>query len=167
MISVFQRHARFNIPNVLRRGHDDVRAELVRATMEPGPITAAANRLAKLCLPHFEWEEKTVFPALGLLPDLAQGHVRPEMLKVLPMIAEFSASQDALDTQHRSILSAIDALLQAAHREKNGDFAEFAYKLRVHEWVEDEVIFPMVIVIGKYLRERTASLQPEQNHCTA
>ena len=166
MISIFQRHAKFDIPNALRRGHDDVRTKLVRAATETGPVTAAANRLAKLCLPHFRWEERTLFPALGLLPDLARGQVRPEMQKVLPMIAEFSARQDALNKRHRSILLAIEAFAQVAQRNNHREFAEFAYNMKVHEWIEDEVIFPIVFLIGKYLQERLVGQQPEQSDCT-
>ena len=69
MMSAFPWLGRFNIPHALRLGHDEVRAGLVRATMGHGPITQAAKRVAQLCLPHFAWEERTVFPVLGLLPE--------------------------------------------------------------------------------------------------
>ena len=75
------------------------------------------------------------------------------MVEMLPMIAEFSARHDALGNQHQSILSEVRALLQDANREKNREFAEFAYNLRVHERIEDEVTYPTVLLIGKYLRQ--------------
>lgn len=151
-----QWYGNLNIPDALRLAHDDARAELVRATTEDGPIADAARRLAQICLPHFEWEEETVFPVLGLLPDLTRGEVRQDMVEVLPMIAEFGARHDAADNQHQSILSAVRTLLQAANREKNREFAEFAYNLRVHERIEDEVTYPTVLLIGKYLRQSLA-----------
>jgi hypothetical protein len=55
------------------------------------------------------------------------------------------------------IASAIEDLLQAAHKEKNREVAEFAYNLRVHERIEDEVIYPTVVLIGRYLQEKLAS----------
>lgn len=124
--------------------------------MERDPIAVAAKRVAKLCLPHFEYEEKTVFPVFALLPDLQRGELRPEMMDVMPLIADFVARHDALDEHHQSILSAIDALLQAARKEKNRVFAEVANNLRIHERLEDEVIYPMVAVIGRYLEEKFA-----------
>ena len=57
-------------------------------------------------------------------------------------------------------MAAIEDLLQAAHKEKNREFAEFAYTMRVHEKTEDEVIYPTVILIGKYLQEKLANLSP-------
>ena len=66
----------FDVPEALRLDHDEIRAELARATMESDPIGKAAMRVARYCLPHFEHEEKTVFPAFGLLHDLALGDQR-------------------------------------------------------------------------------------------
>ena len=148
---------KLTVPNALRRGHDEARAQFVWANMERDSIAIAAKRVAKLCLPHFEHEEKTVFPVLALLPYLERGDLRPEMLDVLPLIGDFAAKHDALDEHHQSIVSAIEALGQAARKEKNRLFTEFAYNLRVHERVEDEVIYPMIVVIGKYLEEKLAN----------
>ena len=159
MSSIFNRNGelKLTVPEALRRGHDEARAELVRATMEGGQIAKAAKRVAQLCLPHFEHEEKSVFPVLALLPYLQRGEVQPEMMDVMPLISDFTAKHDALDDHHQSIRSAIEALLQAARKEKNRVFTEFANNLRVHERVEDEVIYPTVLLIGKYLQEKLAN----------
>ena len=149
-------NGRIHTPKSLRLSHDEARAEFVRGSMEGGRIGAAATRLAEVCLPHFEGEEKYAFPVLGLLPDLMKGLVRQEMADVLPLISDFSAKHEALDRQHESIKSAIDELLVASQREKNRDVAEFAYNMRVHERIEDEVIYPTIILIGNYLRARLA-----------
>ena len=155
MDSTFHWNGNLNVPNALRGSHDEARAELVRATMEDGPIAEAAHRVARICLPHFEKEEKSVFPILGLLPELTQGILRPEMAEALPLISEFSLRHEkCLNTQHQSMLAAIEELLQAARREKNGEFVEFAYNMRAHEKIEDEVIYPMIMLIGNYLQEK-------------
>ena len=147
-------NGKLTVPKALLRGHDEARAELVRATMEGGRIAKAGKRLAQLCLPHFEHEEKSVFPVLALLPYLQQGNLRPEMLDVMPVIHDFRAKHDTIDEHHQSIVAAIEELLQAAHKEKNREFADFAYTMRIHEKVEDEVIYPTVILIGRYLHEK-------------
>ncbi len=145
---------RLTVPKALWRGHDEARAQFAWANMERDRIATAAKRVAKLCLPHFEYEERTVFPVLALLPYLQRGEVQPEMLDVLPLISDFRAQHDALERQHLAILRAIGALLDAARKDKNRVFAEFANNLRVHERVEDEVIYPMVVVIGRNLEEK-------------
>jgi hypothetical protein len=156
MDTTFQWKGSQNIPDALRRGHDEARAKLVRATTEHGPIAEAARQVAYLCLPHFEREENFVFPVLGLLPDLTRGIVRPEMMEILPLIADFRMRQESLDAKHQRILSAIEDLLQAAHQEKSREYADFAYSLRLHEKVEDEVVYPTVVLIGNYLQEKFA-----------
>ena len=150
-------NGKLNVPKALLRGHDEARAELVRTTMEGGRIAKAGKRVAELCLPHFEHEEKGVFPVLALLPYLEQGNLRPEMLDVMPLIHNFRAKHDGINDHHQLIVSAIEDLLQAAHKEKNREVAEFAYNLRVHERIEDEVIYPTVVLIGKYLQEKLAN----------
>jgi hemerythrin superfamily protein len=157
MDSICNWNGKLSVPDALRRGHDDARAEFVRATMEGGRIGKAGKRVAELCLPHFENEEKSVFPVLALLPHLAPENLRREMLDVMPLISAFRAKHDAINDHHQSILAAIEELRQAAHREKNRGFAEFAYNLRVHESIEDEVIYPTVVLIGNYLQEKFAS----------
>jgi hypothetical protein len=154
MNSKFQSQGMFRIPDALKFGHDDVRAELVRATSMPGRIGDAAERVAGLCLPHFAREEEMMFPVFGLLRELASGEVRPEMAEVLPLVSAFSAWHDALDAQHQAIAAAVHAMLLAAHKEDNREVAEFAYCLRIHERLEDEVIYPMVPLIGKYVQEK-------------
>jgi hypothetical protein len=144
----------FHIPESLRLGHDEFRAELVRATLETGAVGEAAKRVARLCLPHFEAEEKAVFPVFGLLHDLAFGDVRPEMAAILPLISRFSAWHDTLGHHHENIVSAVGELLEAAHKEENREMADFAYNLRVQERIADEVIYPTVLLIGNYIKER-------------
>jgi hypothetical protein len=146
-----------DVPKALLRGHDEARAELVRASMEGGRIAKASKRVAELCLPHFEHEEKGVFPVLALLPYLEQGNLRPEMMDVMPLIHKYRAKHDKINDHHQLIAFAIEDLLQAAQKEKNREVAKFAHNLRVHERIEDEVIYPTVVLIGKYLQEKLAN----------
>jgi len=156
MKSEIQGNGRFNIPEALKRDHDEARSVLACAIAEPGPIGKAAMRVAQLCLPHFEQEENIVFPVFGLLHDLASGDVSPEMADVLPLIYDFHVNHMA--RQHQSLDAAIEALRQAARAEECTQFTLFADKLQVHERLEAEVVYPAVIVIGKYLRASLAEL---------
>jgi hemerythrin superfamily protein len=149
-------NGKLNVPDALLRGHDEARAVFVRATMEGGRIATAARRVAQLCLSHFEHEENGVFPVLALLPDLRQGDVRPEMMEVMPLITAFKSKHAAVDSHHHLIMSAIEVFVQAARKEKNREFVRLAHHLSAHERIEDEVIFPTVVLIGKYLQEKLA-----------
>jgi len=150
MRAVFRLKGQSDIPEALMLDHDEARAVLACATAEPGPIGKAAMRVSRLCLPHFEQEERIVFPVFGLLQDLAVDDVRPEMADVLPLIYEYHVGRAR--RAHRSIDAAIEELLQTARAEECPQFAEFARKLQIHERVEDEVVYPVVTLIGRYLR---------------
>jgi hypothetical protein len=148
-----QWNGKLDVPAGLRFSHDQIRAGLVRATTDPGRVGQEALLVARLCLPHFEQEEKAVFPVLSLLRELAFGEVRPEMATILPLVIAFSEWQESLDKQHEVIASAVESLLQAAYREGNREAAEVAYGLKVHERVEADAIYPAATLVGKYVRE--------------
>jgi hemerythrin superfamily protein len=157
MGSIINWNGKLNVPKALQRDHDDARAEFVRATTEGGRIAKAGRRVAQLCLPHFEHEEKKVFPVLALLPYLAPENLQPEMMDVMPLISELRAKQDAIADHHQEILAAIDELMLAAHKQNNREFAEFAHNLKNHEDIETELIYPTVLLIGNYLQDRFAN----------
>jgi len=146
----FQRNGKSSIPEALRLDHADLCAALAGIAADPGPIGAAALRLARLCVPHFEQEEHVVFPVFGLLRDLATADVRPEMAELLPLISEFHASQ--VGREHQMIVAAVQALQQAARAEDCSQVLAFTNRLQDHERIEDEVIYPAVNLVGKYLR---------------
>jgi len=146
-------NGKLTVPDALLLGHDEARADFVRASKHGGRIAKAGERLAQLCLPHFEHEEGIVFPVLALLPDLERGTLRRRMMELMPLISDFRAMQDAMRGHHQEMASALEEFLQAAHREKSREFTDFAHNLRAHERIEDEVIFPRVILIGNYLQE--------------
>jgi hemerythrin superfamily protein len=157
MGSIINWNGKLNVPKALQRDHDDARAEFVRATTEGGRIAKAGRRVAQLCLPHFEHEEKKVFPVLALLPYLAPENLQPEMMDVMPLISELRAKQDAIADHHQEILAAIDELMLAARKQNNREFAEFAHNLKNHEDIETELIYPTVLLIGNYLQDRFAN----------
>ena len=163
MNSNFSLSGHVNTPKGLQLDHEDARAELVRAISMSGRIGEAAKNIARVCLPHFEYEEKFVFPVFGMLPDLAAGKVRPEMAEALPLINGFNAWHDTFNTQHESLGTGINALLSAACKENNREVIEFGYRLRAHERMEHEVIYPPVLAIGKFVQERFGLYLP---HCS-
>jgi Hemerythrin HHE cation binding domain len=146
-------NGKLTVVDALLLGHDEARGDFVRASMQGGRIAKAGERLAQLCLPHFEHEEGIVFPVLALLPDLERGNLRRKMMELMPLISDFRAMQDAMHGHQEAMASAIEEFLQAAHREKSREFADFAHNLRAHERIEDEVIYPRVILIGNHLQE--------------
>jgi hypothetical protein len=75
----------FQIPHSLKVEHDELHAELARATKESGEIGAAAREVARLLHPHFVKEEEFALPPLGVLAAVAAGSVRADMQPAIEM----------------------------------------------------------------------------------
>ena len=118
-----------------------------------GRVAQAIGNLADICLPHFEHEEKFVFPIFCFLPELADGNVTPEMAIVVPMVSRFNVYQKVFEHQHQVLSESIDSLMRSGYGESNREIIEFAYSLRAHERMEHEVIYPMVNIIGKFVQQ--------------
>ena len=73
----------YRIPATLKAEHDELHAELARATQAGGKTSRAAEAVVRIMHPHFVKEEEYALPALGLLTDLAAGKFEPGMTTVL------------------------------------------------------------------------------------
>ncbi len=158
---------RHTIP-ALAQEHKEMRDGLARAMLQPGLVGEIAGRVAKLCLPHFAAEERTVFPAFTVMHQAILDDVGPVALRILPLIDDLSAHHDDLKRQRQAITSAIGALWEAAYEEGNEEITAFARRLRNHERLESEVLYPTVMMIGRCLKECLPSalqLAPATAHC--
>jgi hypothetical protein len=126
---------------------------LRNATKEPGEIGDAAKAVAKLMHPHFIKEEEYALPPLGLLRDLAQGKVSPDMKEVLGLTNRLKAELGQMLEEHKSIVAALEVLSIAAKKANKVEYVEFAKALTLHAQTEEEVSYPTAILIGEYIRE--------------
>lgn len=69
---------KFEIPEPMKVEHDELHAELVKATKAGGQTGDAAKAVAKVLHPHFVKEEYAP-PPLGLLVKLMLGNIEPKM----------------------------------------------------------------------------------------
>ncbi len=75
----------FTIQNPLKVEHEELRAELVKATQAGGRVGEAAKGVARVLDEHFVREEEFALPPIGLLSALARGAVENNMKSVLRM----------------------------------------------------------------------------------
>jgi hypothetical protein len=141
----------WQIPTPLKVEHEELHAELAKATTVPGKIGEAARTVAALLHPHFVKEEEYALPPLGLLPLLAEGNVTPEMRDVLAMTDRLKAELPHMLGEHKAIVAALHTLVEAAKHENQMAYAHFAEKLMLHAQTEEEVLYPTAILIGEYL----------------
>jgi hypothetical protein len=144
----------FEIPRPLKAEHEALHNMLRKATQEPGELGDAAKAVATLMHPHFIKEEEYALPPLGLLRDLAQGKVTPDMQEVVELTDKLKADLDQMLEEHKSIVAALEKLSAAAKKADKMEYAEFASALILHAQTEEEVSYPTAILIGEYVREK-------------
>lgn len=144
----------FTIPEPLKIEHEKLHDVLRKATAEAGELGAAAKTLARLLHPHFLKEEEYALPPLGLLADLARGHVTPEMAEVVAMSDRLKAEFDQMLAEHKAIVAALDAFSAQARQQGRSEYVEFAQDLALHARYEEEVSYPTAILVGEYVRDK-------------
>jgi hypothetical protein len=108
----------FRIPQPLKTEHEELHAELVKATRTGGQVAGAAKAVAKILHLHFVKKEEYVLPPLALLPHLARGEIMTEMKDVLTMTDRLLADLPQLLQEHKAIVTALKNLSKAARQEK-------------------------------------------------
>ena len=147
----------FKIPEPLKREHEVLRKELMKATKESGPIGEAARAVDKLLHPHFVKEEDFALPPLGLLSLLIAGKVSPVMLGVTEMTDRLKADLHKMLREHESIIAAVKNLEAAAMQEKKTKYVRFTGMLIQHVRMEEEVLYPATILIGEFIKLKLGS----------
>ena len=140
------------IPHSLKLEHEELHAELVKATGEGGKVGEAAKVVTNALHPHFVKEDEYALPPLGLLSLLAEGKVEPEMTKVLAMTDRLKVELPHMIQEHQAIVAALQTLVNSAKEEKKMEYVRFAEKLTLHAQTEEEVLYPAAILIGEHLK---------------
>lgn len=148
---------KFEIPKPMKIEHDELHADLVRATKAGGQTGEAAKAVAKILHGHFVKEEQYALPPLGLLAALSQGRFEAGMADVLRMTDKLEAELPTMLSEHKDIVAALKKLIEAATAEGKPDAVHFAEKLMLHAETEEQVSYPAAILVGRYVKSRLAA----------
>jgi iron-sulfur cluster repair protein YtfE (RIC family) len=148
-----------HIPPSVQAEHGAIHAALVEATHAPGRVGTAAKALAAVLHPHFVREEQIALPPLGLLAPLAAGTplAATVVSDTLAMTDALKAELPRMIEEHTQIRAAVDTLRQAARAEQATKYEQLADQLALHAQTEEEVLYPMAVLVGEILRARRQS----------
>jgi hypothetical protein len=144
------------IPQSLKLEHEELHADLVRATKAGGRTGEAAKDVAKVLHDHFVKEEEFALPPISLLAALARGEVDEQMRGVLVKTDRLKTELPDMFREHEAVVAALERLAAAAEEEKLPEHARFAEKLRLHAKTEEDVLYPAAILVGEYLKLKLA-----------
>lgn len=142
------------VPHAIQREHDELHSEMARASNDHGTVGKAAQRVVRLLTPHFTKVQEFVLPAVGALQALSKGDFRPEMRDVLALAERLRGELPNLVAEHRMIDAALEMMIAAAREEDKVEFAELAMRIMTHTQLEEEILYPAVIVAGELLKEK-------------
>lgn len=140
-----------DIPDCLRAEHEELHAQLMKATKEPGALGETAREAARLLHQHFVKEEQYAMPPLGLLVKLAWGPVTADMAGILPLTRRLKAELPSMLMEHKNIMVAVKQFRAAAQQAGRDDYERFADALILHARTEENVLYPAAIVVGEYV----------------
>ena len=106
------------VPESLKLEHEELHAELARATKAGGKTGEAAKAVAGVLHNHFLKEEEFALPPIGLLAALARGEVDEEMRDVLVMTERLKAELPEMLREHQAVVAALEQLTAAAEERK-------------------------------------------------
>jgi len=62
--------------------------------------------------------------------------------------------------EHRTIVAALERLVEEARRAERNDIVEFAAKLILHAQTEEQVMYPAALLVGRFVRQHLAEAVP-------
>jgi len=143
---------KFEIPKPMKIEHDELHADLVKATKAGGQTGDAAKAVAKVLHDHFVKEEEYALPPLGLLVALSEGKFETGMADVLKMTDKLEAELPTMLSEHKAIVAALAKLIEASTAESKPEVVQFAQKLMLHAQSEEQIAYPTALLIGRFVK---------------
>jgi hypothetical protein len=143
------------IPESLRHEHQEIQHALQEAVNAPREVGAAARDLQRVLIPHFQREEQIALPPLGVLQRLLQQQDVASLKSwLLPMTDSLRAELPRMLEEHVVISQAVRRLEEAGQAAGNQHAVDFAQALARHARAEEEMFYPMAILVGEIVRGR-------------
>jgi hypothetical protein len=147
------------IPWSIQLDHQETLERLAALAREQAPVGPAAQQALELFQAHVKREAEYILPPLALLPQLADGKVTADMRWAVTMADQVKAEREEIFHEHMRITDAMNNLAAAADRAHNTDALDFARTAVADSLTDIELMEPMTVVIGDYIR---AKLPPAQ-----
>jgi hypothetical protein len=143
-------------PKALADEHAELHDRLADALAAGGETARAAKDLVKVLHPHFLREEQIALPPLSLLPRLARGEVSEDMRPAIEMARTLERELPRMLEEHVAIKAGFRRLGDVAEREGHVRVARAARRLVTHAEVEESVLYPAAILVGRTVEARLA-----------
>jgi len=143
------------VPRSIKKEHEYLLGKIHKITLFKDSSGHSAIKLYDLIQHHFTEEEDYVLSPLGILPLLASGKLPEKRKEIIQLCEKLKSNQSHLSAEHQLIKAYMNELIQAALNENHPEIIEFEKELEKRANTEEEVYFPIAILIGEYLKLRS------------
>ncbi len=138
------------VPVSLKSGHDAIHTALRRGMREPGRTGEVARLVAQVMDGHMMREEKFALRPLGLLKALARGETPADLADAAVLAEGLRRELPQMIDEHRQIAELLRLLAKEAEAEGKAEYVELAEEMIQHAHVEEDVLYPAALLIGRY-----------------
>ena len=149
------------VPSIILEDHHYFLDKLEQVTAYQDSTGYAARKLFEVMEYHFREEEEYVFPPLGILPLLAKGNFPEDSKEIILLTEKFRENSAVMLAEHQMITHLLGEMMLAAEKENHQELIGFDEELQKHAALEEELLFPMVLVIGEYLKQKHGEIGEE------
>lgn len=150
-----------DVPSVILQDHRSFLKKLEKATVYQDSTGVAARKLYEVMEYHFREEEEYVFPPLGILPGISRGQMPDNSEEIFRLTEKFRKNEAVMLAEHQVISHYLQKMIRAAEIEGHQEFADFHTELEKHAALEEQILFPTVLMIGDYLKQRSDKAMEE------
>jgi hypothetical protein len=139
-------------PSSLEEEHKKTHEKLEKIASSLGDTANIAKQVLSILQPHFEKEEQLSIPVLGALQPYVDGTLTEEAKnQAIQLSKQFKQEYPTMLEEHKQIVAALDNLEKTAMQENRQDAISFIANLKSHAMNEEQVTYPVTIVIGELL----------------
>ena len=142
------------VPRYLMEEHEYLLGEMEKLSLGEDSTGRVAAKLFELMQHHFQEEEDYVFPPLQTLPSLASEIIPENSAQIIGLTEKLRSQLTHMNVEHQMIRAHLKALKLAAAYENHPDVTSLEEKIHRHSTAEEEVYFPVAILIGEYLKQK-------------
>lgn len=144
-----------DVPSVILQDHRFFLEKLEKVSVYQDSTGVAARKLYEVMEYHFREEEEYVLPPLGILPELSSGRVPKNPEEILRLTDKFKKNEAVMLAEHQVITHYLQKMMLAAEKDGHRGLAGFQTELEKHAALEEQILFPTVLVIANYLKNRS------------
>lgn len=147
-------------PESLAEEHHELFHELRELASEEGETGKAVKELLSVLEPHFEGEEETAMPLLGLLRPLSEGKAVSHPMEVMSLHARFSSDYPRMLKEHVRVKELIGRVRGAAAKGGKRHAEAVMDELELHAKIEEEVLYPAALLVGALAKASVKATAP-------